>query len=548
MTEKVMLTIAKYIRLVHLLQRLGALDLVVVRIPEKCKLNCMNTPHQSEDIERLHRLGYPQELKRILGGFSNYALSLSIICIVAGGITSFHVGYAAVGGAAIGIVWPVWTVISLCVALAMGQVASAFPTAGGLYHWAAILGGRFWGFFVAWLNLAGLVTVLAAINVGSVRFAESLLDFNLDHPWIQALLVAAITFSQALINHKGISLTRILIDFSGWWILGVSAAIIISVLMAAPSLDIARAFTWTNLSGTPEGDGSVWPASDSIVWLAFMSALLPAYTITGFDASAHAAEETIDAAREVPLGMVRSVVVSGIVGWVMLGVVVISIQDPLVVAESGENAFMTALRHAVGSGMAMALGLSACVGQYLCGLATVTAASRMTYAFARDGGLPYSVTLARVSPGTRAPVAAIWAVSVTSVLFTVWTPVYATIASVCTMLLYLSYVVPLVLAARALGRTWTEMGPFQLGRWFIPASMVSVIGCAGLVVIGVQPPTDQALIVLVAFGAGLMVFWFCLARFSFTGPPAGMLTSARLKTILTIEKMEKAADAGGVSP
>jgi hypothetical protein len=115
------------------------------------------------------------------------------------------------------------------------------------------------------------------------------------------------------------------------------------------------------------------------------------------------------------------------------------------------------------------------------------------------------------------------------------------------MLLYLSYVVPLVLAARALGRTWTEMGPFQLGRWFIPAAMVSVIGCAGLVVIGVQPPNDQALIVLVAFGAGLMVFWFCLARFSFTGPPAGMLTSARLKTILAIEKMEEAADAGGDS-
>ena len=534
--------------MVHFLSHEGSIDLVVVHGSEKCKLNSMDTLHQSADVDRLHRLGYPQELKRILSGFSNYALSLSIICIVAGGITSFHVGYAAVGGAAIGIVWPVWTVISLCVALAMGQVASAFPTAGGLYHWAAILGGRFWGFFVAWLNLAGLVTVLAAINVGSVRFAESLLDFNLDHPWIQALLVAAITFSQALINHKGISLTRILIDFSGWWILGVSAAIIVVVCMVAPSLDLMRAFTWTNLGGTPGNDNSVWPASGSMVWLAFMSALLPAYTITGFDASAHAAEETIDAAREVPLGMVRSVVVSGLVGWVMLGIVVISIPEPRVVAEAGENAFMTALQNAVGSGLALALGLAACVGQYLCGLATVTAASRMTYAFARDGGLPWSIILARVAPGTRAPVAAIWTVAITSVLFTIWTPVYATIASVCTMLLYLSYVVPLVLAARALGRTWTEMGPFQLGRWFIPAAMVSVMGCAGLVVIGVQPPNDQALIVLLVFGAALMVFWFFLARHSFAGPPAGMLTSAKLKAIIAIEKLEDEADAAGIGP
>lgn len=508
----------------------------------------MPTTTGSEDTERLHRLGYPQELKRILNGFSNYALSLSIICIVAGGITSFHVGYAAVGGAAIGIVWPIWTAISLCVALAMGQVASAFPTAGGLYHWAAILGGRFWGFLVAWLNLAGLVTVLAAINVGSIRFAESLLNFNLDHPWVQALLVAAITASQALINHKGIGLTRLLIDFSGWWILGVSAAIIAAVVMSAPSLDLARAFTWTNLGGTPGNMDSVWPASDSMVWLAFMSALLPAYTITGFDASAHAAEETIDAAREVPLGMLRSVLVSGIVGWVMLGVVVISIQDPLLIAETGENAFMTALQNAVGTRVALALGLGACVGQYLCGLATVTAASRMAYAFARDGGLPRSTVLARVAPGTRAPVAAIWTVAVTSVLFTLWTPVYATIASVCTMLLYLSYVIPLVLAARALGRTWTELGPFQLGRWFIPAAMVSVLGCAGLVVIGVQPPNDQALVVLMALGAALMVFWFCLARRSFTGPPVGILTSGQLQKIMAIETMEDEADAAEASP
>lgn len=105
----------------------------------------MASNEDSDDLRRLHSMGYAQELRRILGGFSNYALSLSIICILAGGITSFHVGFCAVGGAAAGFIWPAWTLVSLCVALAMGQVASAFPTAGGLYHWAAILGGRFWG-------------------------------------------------------------------------------------------------------------------------------------------------------------------------------------------------------------------------------------------------------------------------------------------------------------------------------------------------------------------------------------------------------------------
>ena len=84
-------------------------------------------------------MGYKQELSRRMSGFSNYAISLSIICILAGAITSFQVGFGSVGGAAIGFGWPVSCLFSLVVAATMAQVASAFPTAGGLYHWASIL-------------------------------------------------------------------------------------------------------------------------------------------------------------------------------------------------------------------------------------------------------------------------------------------------------------------------------------------------------------------------------------------------------------------------
>src|SRR5271156_2204810 len=124
------------------------------------------------DEQTLHRLGYAQELLRRMSGFSNYALSLSIICILAGGVTSFGQGLCSVGGASIGIGWPLVTLFALSVAATMGQLASTFPTAGGLYHWAAILGGRGWGWTTAWFNLAGLITVLAAINVGTYRFAQ----------------------------------------------------------------------------------------------------------------------------------------------------------------------------------------------------------------------------------------------------------------------------------------------------------------------------------------------------------------------------------------
>src|SRR5438046_7562621 len=163
----------------------------------------------SEDERTLNKMGYAQELARRMSGFSNYAISLSIICILAGGVTSFSQGFCSVGGAAIGWGWPLACLFSLIVAATMGQIASAYPTAGGLYHWAAILGGRGWGWATAWFNLAGLVTVLAAINVGMVQFAFSAFAGVKPDPLVQFAAVAVVTASHALVNHLGISVTRL---------------------------------------------------------------------------------------------------------------------------------------------------------------------------------------------------------------------------------------------------------------------------------------------------------------------------------------------------
>ena len=221
------------------------------------------------DIGRLNALGYHQVLARQLGGFSNFALSLSIICILAGGVTSFHLGLCSVGGASIGLGWPVVGVVALAVAATMGQLASTFPTAGGLYHWAAILGGRGWGWATAWFNLAGLVTVLAAINVGTYRFAiGGLFPGTLSPPLdstLQVVGVGLITISQAMINHLGISATARLTDFSGYWILGVATILTVCLLAFAPGLDLSRLVTFENFSGT--AGGNVWPATDKLPFL-----------------------------------------------------------------------------------------------------------------------------------------------------------------------------------------------------------------------------------------------------------------------------------------
>ena len=97
------------------------------------------------DVKLLAHFGYKQELRRKMNKFSNFAISFSIICILAGGITSLQQGTSGIGGASVMIVWTLGSFIALCVAMTMAQVASAFPTAGGLYHWSSILGGRGWG-------------------------------------------------------------------------------------------------------------------------------------------------------------------------------------------------------------------------------------------------------------------------------------------------------------------------------------------------------------------------------------------------------------------
>jgi amino acid transporter len=322
-----------------------------------------------------------------------------------------------------------------------------------------------------------------------------------------------------LINHRGIRLTTRLTDFSGYWILLIATVLTIACLSFAASWDLSRLWRFENFSGLPPGEKTVWPEQSSVAGLFLLGLLLPAYTVTGFDASAHAAEETIDASRRVPEGIVRSVLVSGVFGWVMLCAVVLSAPALAKAAGEGEGAFVWILEQALPAWLAVALMAGIAFAQYLCGLATVTSASRMLFAFARDGGVPFAPALRRINPTFRTPIAAIWTVALASVAFTVWTPVYSTITAVCVLLLNVSYVLPTALGFFAYGRTWTAMDPWDLGRWYRPLALVCVLGCAGLFAIGVQPPNDKALVVMAAFVAVLGALWFGVARRRFPGPP-----------------------------
>jgi amino acid transporter len=489
---------------------------------------------QKQDVKVLHEMGYAQELSRDMGRFQNFAISFSIICILSGGINSLGQATSGVGGAAIGIGWPVGCLMSFVFALALAEISSAYPTAGGLYHWGSILGNRFTGWLSAWLNLLGLITVLGAINIGTWYFFFGAFGTALgleDTLTTRVGFVAIITMLQALLNHFGIGLTTKLTDLAGYVIFFGAVALTLVCLYFAPSYDLSRLFTFSNYTGT-EGASAVWPVALSMGMAFLVGLLLPIYTITGYDASAHTAEETKNAPMSVPQGMVSSVIWSSLFGYLMLCAFVLMLPNMDDAAKQGWNVFFWGMGERVPEGIRNPLYGIIFVSQFLCGLATVTSLSRMLYAFSRDGGIPgVSGALAKVSPQWRTPVNAIWAGSILSVLF-VWftssitiagTPAYSIVVSCTVIFLFLSFALPIFLGLLAYGGPkWPHAGPWSMGgAMFRVIGVLALISMAAMFYAGIQSPNDWALHITVGFIVLSLLIWVLFENRRFKGPPIG---------------------------
>jgi amino acid transporter len=513
---------------------------------------------KKQDMSVLHSMGYAQELERRMSRFSNFAVSFSIICILSGGINSLAQATAGAGGAAIGIGWPIGCFVSLVFAIAMAQISSAYPTAGGLYHWGSILGNRFTGWVTAWFNLLGLVTVLGAINVGTYYFFMGAFGAHLglvDDITVRIIFLVIITGLQALVNHMGIGLTAKLTDFSGYLIFATSIVLALVCLASADSFHVARLFTFANYSGA--AGGNVWPEYSG-TWVFLLGLLLPIYTITGYDASAHTSEETLKAAHSVPRAMVSSVLWSALFGYIMLCAFVLMIPDTVkntdgttvdgmqAAAAQGWNVFFWAMDTQVNPTLKIILYIAIFISQWLCGLATVTSVSRMIFAFSRDGGLPGSKALSKVSPSYRTPVAAIWTGSILSVLF-VWgsslvsigdTPVYTIVVSCTVIFLFFSFAIPITLGLFAWGTSkWNKMGPWNLGEGvFKLFAVLTILAMILIFILGVMPPNTPALYVTVGFLILTAVVWLAFEQRRFKGPPIGDEVARRQAEIAAAEK------------
>ena len=501
-----------------------------------------------EDMKVLHGMGYAQELQRSMSRFSNFAISFSIICILSGGINSFAQAISSVGGAGAGIGWITGCIVSAMFALAMAQIASAFPTAGGLYHWASILGNRFWGWITAWLNLLGLITVLGAINIGTAYFFAGTFGANFGFTgtdWQIVGFVATITILQAIFNHVGIKVTTFLTDISGYIIFATTAVLVVACLYFAPAIDLSRLWTFTNFSG--DAGGGVFPASDNMAYLFLLCLLLPVYTITGYDASAHTAEETKNAAVAVPKGIVSAVLWSSLVGWIMICAITLAIPDLPAAAAQGWGMFFGTMDAILPAGLKIALYFFILIAQLLCGLATVTSASRMLFAFSRDDGVPgVSKALATVSPRYRTPVNAIWASAILCILYVMLalsikvagTSIYVIVVNSTLVFLFLSFIIPILAGMVAYGGPkWPTPGPWSMGGGlFRLVCVLALIGKAIILYIAVAAPNERVLYVVLGFIALAVVLWVLVENRRFKGPPVGDEIKRRAAAIAAAER------------
>jgi amino acid transporter len=487
------------------------------------------------DVEMLQNFGYGQELRRRMTGFGNFTMSFMIIGVFWCACINIQQGIGTAGMFGISGAWLIGGAIALSTALAMAEIASAIPTAGGLYHWSSAFGGRGWGWATAWLNLLAYTFSVAGTAVATyLLFIQMILGWmfhintsNSSHLH-QEVGVAIILGTQAILNHVGVRTLARLSEL-GAYVTFIGAAVLISTMLCNihPS-NLEHIFTYTNNTGGA-GDNIV-PYTNSPILILGYSILLPMWIITSYDASAHTSEETIGAARSVPRAIVYSVILSIALGSLLLIVLGLAMSNPSYIAEQGDNAFQVIFQQIdAPKSIKEYIVISLVFSSYICGACGLTGFSRALFAFSRDRGLPADLRI--VSYRFRTPAVAIWVGASAALAVTLYSSAFSVLAAGTALFYQLSYAMAIGAAMFSKKRTY---GPFKLGIWSKFFGLVGIVGGAYVFWIGLNPPTQILANYFVGIFVLLGVIWFGFERKRFPGPPhAGQTIAACNRDILT---------------
>ena len=455
--------------------------------------------HLSDDEKRLAELGYKQDLHRSWSGFSNFAISFSIISILAGCFTNFGAGWNNGGPISISWSWPILGIFILIIGFTMSELVSAFPTSGGIYWWASKLGGPRAGFFTGWLNLIGLVAVTAGVAYGCATFIDLTIStystsyagsYSLTRVFIEFVVVLALV---VVLNIFRGHLMAILNNVSVWWHVA-GASLIVLILVFVPSHHQSFHYVFTerfNNSGYANGSTSSFAFFFAIIPFGF---LLTQYTITGFDASAHLSEETNAASMGAARGIWQSIAYSVIGGYILLLAVVFAVPnlhgqpDNAGVGAGGVAYIFTS---SLGTNWATLVLFISAAGQFFCSVSCMTSSSRMLFAFSRDGAVPGSKSWSKLT-ANRVPANAVILVAVVAAIVTLpalisvntgttakplIVPVaFFAVTSIAVIGLYLAFAIPIYLRWRH-GEKF-EVGPWTNGakyKWMNPIAVAEIL-------------------------------------------------------------------------
>jgi amino acid transporter len=502
-----------------------------------------------DDSARLAELGYKQDLNRAWSSFSNFAISFTIISVLAGCFTTYFIAWNNGGPIAISWGWPIICGLILLVAFSMSELVSAYPTAGGIYWWASELGGKGWGWFTGWFNLVGLVGVVASVVYASAQFANAVFSlYGLDLGFINFgdtehvlsetfLLFVLFLAIHSLINIYSSPLVARINNISvGWHVLGV--AVIIGILVFVPDKHQSVSFVFGHtVNNSGFSGGMFW------FYVLPLGFLLTMYTQTGYDASAHVSEETKGAALGAARGVWRAVFWSGLIGWLVLLAITFAATDTKFINDPangfGLGSSLAIFDSALGSGAAKAVIIIATIGQLFCGMACLTSASRMCYAFSRDRAVPGHRYWTRLNHH-RVPAFAVLFMATCALVITLpalvgdannYTYAFQAVVSITVIGLYIAYVLPVYLRWRK-GDDF-KPGPWTLGRhyrWVNPAAVIWVAICVVIFILPQGPVgvpwrdefdwryVNYAPIMVGGLFAIVGIWWLVRAKHTFTGP------------------------------
>ncbi len=515
-----------------------------------------------------------QKLLREMGGFESFAVSFSIISILTGAVLLYGYGLKLSGPVINTIGWPVVSLLTLSVAASMAELTSAWPSAGGLYFWAFRLGGRGPAWATAWLNMVGQVTITAGVNVAASIYGIGafLRAFGLPLEtkvpffgpvtgwYFQLFVMVLLMIPQVLINIAGIRLTARLSRVSVYWHMFGVAFIFIALLVFAEKAPLsfllsAKGAQTPLEASSAEINGQMVPAlvigdykfhsplfgafpslvalykNAPLVLVLSLGMLQAQWTFTGYDASAHTAEETRSAKVSSAWGVFLSVAVSAVFGYLLLIVLTISIPNSDVAATANDpTPVLYILYKALPTWAAHLSALFIGGAMWLCGLASITSMARMWYAFSRDDGLPGSKWLSLIHSRYRTPVVSIVVTSVLSVLICLYAAAYFVVTSISTITLYLAYGIPifLLLKNRLTGKGHTLRNgeaPWNLGKKGTFINAIAVLWVLLITIVFCLPPNELVLWSMLGLFVVLGFGWMFFARRTFVGPTKESLAS-----------------------